>query len=119
MPQGDITLFLRSLRPINPLLAKRSYHKFYFTLERKFAEISLHVSVLDPWLESRQIEKLLSQLLVKANRFILTVDGWVEENLLEKWMSKDANTLWELVVKYVYKKRGLKFELPSDEFTGK
>ena len=67
MLQEDITLFLRPLRPINPLLAKRSYHKFYFALERKFAEISLQVSLFDPWLESRQIEKLLSQLLVKAN----------------------------------------------------
>ena len=84
MPQEGITLYLRPLRSVSLLLARRSYHKFYFALERKFAEISLHVSVLDPWLESRQIEKLLSQLLVKANRFILTVDGWLEENLLEK-----------------------------------
>ena len=39
--------------------------------------------MLDPWLESRQIQKLLSQLLVKANRFILTIDGWIGEGLLD------------------------------------
>ena len=119
MPQGGITLYLRSLRPISVVLARRSYHKFYFELERKFADISLHVSVLDPWLESKQIERLLSILLNKANKFIITIDGWFEEGLLERWMTKDANRLWELVVKYVYRKRGLKFELPGNESTTK
>ena len=115
MPQEGITLYLRPLRPVSSLLARRSYHKFYFALEKRFAETSLHVSSLDPWLESQQIEKLLSPLLVKANRFILTVDGWTEEKLLEDWMGKDANRLWEHVVRYVYRKRGLKFQEPGNE----
>ena len=115
MPQEGITLYLRPLRPVSSLLARRSYHKFYSNLEKRFAEISLQVSLLDPWLKSHQIEKLLSLLLVKANRFILTVDGWIEEKLLEKWMGKDANRLWEHVVRYVYRKRGLKFQVPGNE----
>ena len=119
MPQEGITLYLRPLRPVNPLLARRSFHKFYSVLERRFAETSMHVSILDPWLESRQIERLLSPLLVKANRFILTIDSWIEEGLLESWMGKDANRLWELVVRYVYKKRGLKFHAPGNESPAK
>ena len=115
MPQEGVILYLRPLRPINTNLARRSYHKFYFTLERKFAEISLHVSLLDPWLKSKQIQKLLSELLNKANKFVIIVDGWYDEGLLERWMTKDANRLWELVVKYVYRKRGLKFKLSGDE----
>ena len=77
------------------------------------------MSLLDPWLESQQIEKLLSPLLVQANRFILTVDSWTEEGLLEGWMGKDADRLWELVVRYVYKKRGLKFQVPGNESPAK
>ena len=57
----------------------------------------------------------LSHLLVKANRFILTIDGWLDEGLLDSWMGKDANRLWESVVRYVYKKRGLKFEIQGNE----
>ena len=97
-------------------MARRSFHKFYFTLEKKFAQVTLHISILDPWLESGQIQKLLSYLLVKANRFILTIDEWIDEGLLDSWMGKDANRLWESVVRYVYKKRGLKFEIPGNEF---
>ena len=108
MPQAGIILYLRPLRPVSFVLARRSFHKFYFTLEKKFAQITVDISILDPWLESGQIQKLLSHLLVKANRFILTIDEWTEEKLLEKWMKKDADRLWESVVRYVYRKRGLK-----------
>ena len=96
-------------------MARRSFHKFYFTLEKKFAQITFDISILDPWLESGQIQKLLSHLLVKANRFILTIDGWLDEGLLDSWMGKDANRLWESVVRYVYKKRGLKLEIQGNE----
>ena len=97
MPQAGIILYLRPLRPVSFILARRSFHKFYFTLEKKFAQITCHISILDP--------------LVKANRFILTIDGWLDEGLLDSWMGKDANRLWESVVRYVYKKRGLKFDI--------
>ena len=116
MPQADIILYLRPLRPVNFILARRSFHKFYFALEKKFAQVTFHVSMLDPWLESKQIQKLLSHLLVRANRFILTIDGWIDEGLLDNWMGKDANRLWENVVRYVYKKRGLKFDILGNEF---
>ena len=109
MPQEGVILYLKPFRPINANLARRSYHKFYFALERKFADISLHISLLDPWLESEQIQDLLSRLLNKANKFVITIDGWYDERLLKRWMTRDAKRLWELVVKYVYKKRGLKF----------
>ena len=36
------------------------------------------------------------------------IDELTEEKLLEKWMKKDADRLWESVVRYVYRKRGLK-----------
>ena len=108
MPQAGIILYLRPLRPVSSTLVRRSFHKFYFTLEKKFAQITFYISKLDPWLESEQIQKLLSHLLVKAYRFILTIDGWLNEGLLDSWMGKDANRLWESVVRYVYKKRGLK-----------
>ena len=85
-----------------------SFHKFYFILEKKFAQITFNISKLDPWLESEKIEKLLSHLLVKTNTFILTTDGWLNEGLLDSWMGKDANRLWESVVRYVYKKMVLK-----------
>ena len=104
MPQAGIILYLRPLRPVSSILARRSFHKFYFTLEKKFAQITFYISKL----ESGQIQKLLSHLLVKANRFILTIDGWLNEGLLDSWMGKYANRLWESVVRYVYKKRGLK-----------
>ena len=110
-----IILYLRPLRPVSFILARRSFHKFYFTLEKKFAQVTFHISMLDPWLESGQIQKLLSHLLVKANRFILTIDGWIDEGLLDSWMGKDASRLWESVVRYVYKKRGLKFEIQGNE----
>ena len=110
MPLEGITLFLRPLRPININLAKRSFHKFYSKLERSFAETSHHVSHIDPWLESEYIQGLLTKLLDKANKFIVIIDSWYDEGLLEKWMTKDANRLWELIVRYVYRKRGLKFE---------
>ena len=93
------------------MLARRSFHNFYFRLEERFAKISHQVSILDPWLESEQIQRLLTYLLFKANRFILTIDEWIEEKLLEKWMKKDADRLWENIVRYVYKKRGLKFDI--------
>ena len=115
MPHEGVILYLKPLRPINTNLARRSYHKFYFALERKFANTSLHISLLDPWLESEQIQDLLSKLLDKANKFVITIDGWYDEGLLERWMTRDANRLWELVVKYVYRKRGLKFKLPGNE----
>ena len=109
--QEGIILYLRPLRPARLLLVRRSFHKFYFRLEERFARISHQVSILDPWLESEQIQKLLTYLLFKTNRFILTIDEWVEEKLLEEWMKKDANRLWENKVRYVYKKRGLKFDI--------
>ena len=96
-------------------MARRSFHKFYFTLEKKFAQITFHISILDHWLESGQIQNILSHLLVKANRFILTIDEWLDEGLLDSWMGKDANRLWESVVRYVYKKRGLKFDTSGNE----
>ena len=80
-------------------------------MERKFAETSRHVALIDPWLESEYIQGLLTKLLDKANKFIITIDSWYDEGLLEKWMTKDANRLWELIVRYVYRKRGLKFEV--------
>ena len=79
MPEEGIILYLRPLRPARLLLVRRSFHKFYFRLEESFARISHQVSILDPWLESGQIQKLLSHLLVKAHRFILTIDEWTEE----------------------------------------
>ena len=109
--QEGIILYLRPLRPARFLLVRRSFHKFYFRLEERFARISLQVSILDPWLESEQIQRLLTYLLFKTNRFILTIDEWVEEKLLEEWMKKDADRLWENIVRYVYKKRGLKFDI--------
>ena len=51
MPQAGIILYLRPLRPVSFILARRSFHKFYFTLEKKFAQITFHISILDPWLE--------------------------------------------------------------------
>ena len=111
MHQEGVTLFLRPLRPTNTNLARRSFHKFYSQLERKFAETSRHVTLIDPWLESEYIQGLLTKLLDKANKFIITIDSWYDEGLLEKWMTKDANRLWELIVRYVYRKRGLKFEV--------
>ena len=115
MPQAGIILYLRPLRPVSSILARRSFHKFYFTLEKKFTQTISHVSILDPWLESGQIQKLLSHLLVRANRFILTIDGWLDEGLLDSWMGKDANRLTESVVRYVYKKRGLRFDILGNE----
>ena len=97
MPEEGIILYLRPLRPTRFLLVRRS-----------FARISHQVSILDPWLKSEQIQKLLTYLLLRANKFILTIDEWTEEKLLEKWMKKDADRLWESVVRYVYRKRGLK-----------
>ena len=79
--------------------------------------MTFHISKLDPWLESEQIQKLLSHLLVKANKFILTKDGWLDQGLLDSWMGRDANRLWESVVRYAYKKRGFKFEKPGNEST--
>ena len=112
-------------RPFTPETVRLAYMRakanatsryfIYFTLEKKFAQITLYISTLDPWLESGQIQKLLSHLLVKANRFILTIDGWLDEGLLDSWMGKDANRLWESVVRYVYKKRGLKLEIQGNE----
>ena len=108
------------LKPPQPLmglflLVRRSFHKFYFRLEEKFAGISHQVSILDPWLKSEQIQRLLTYLLSRANNFILTIDEWTEEKLLERWMKKDADRLWESVVRYVYRKRGLKFDIPGNE----
>ena len=94
MPQAGIILYLRPLRPVSSILARRSFHKFYFTLEKKFAQITLHISMLDPWLESGQIQKLLSHLLVKANRFILAIDGWIDKGLLDSWMGKRCKQVY-------------------------
>ena len=108
MPEEGIILYLRPLRPARFLLVRRSFHKFYFRLEERFARISCQVSTLDPWLESEQIQRLLTYSLVKANQFILTIDEWTEEKLLAKWMKKDADRIWESLVRYVYRKKGLK-----------
>ena len=116
MPQTGIVLYLKPLRSINPLLSRRLFHKFYFQLEQRFEKVSLQVSKLDPWLNFNAIQNLLSTLLVKANRFILIIDEWLEEGLLDAWMGKDANRLWEKIVRYVYKKRGLKFKTAGDEY---
>ena len=45
MPQAGIILYLRPLRPVSFILARRSFHKFYFTLEKKFAQTTLHISI--------------------------------------------------------------------------
>ena len=119
MSGEGIILYLRPLRPTSSLLVRRSFHKFYFRLEERFSKTSYQVSILDPWLESGQIQRLLSHLLLRANRFILTIDGWIEEKLLDKWMGKDADRLWESVVRFVYRKRGLKFDIPGNESTSK
>ena len=108
MPEEGIILYLRPLRPARFLLARRFFHKFYFQLEERFAKIAYQISILDPWLKSEQIQSLLTYLLLKANKFILIIDEWTEKKLLEKWMTKDVDRLWESVVRYVYKKRGLK-----------
>ena len=110
MPLEGVTLYLRPLRPVSINLARRSFHRFYPKLERNFAETSRHISYIDPWIESEHIQGLLTRLLNKANKFIVTIDCWYDEGLLEKWMTKDANRLWELIVRYVYRKRGVKFE---------
>ena len=94
MPEEGIILYLRPLRPARFLLVRRSFYKLYFRLEERFARISYQVSNLDPWLKSEQIQGLLTYLLLKANKFILTIE--------------DADRLWESVVRYVYRKRGLK-----------
>ena len=73
MPEEGIILYLRPLRPARFLLVRRSFHKFYFRLEERFARISYQVSTLDPWLKSEQIQSLLTYLLLKANKFILTI----------------------------------------------
>ena len=106
--RGRYYIIPEPLRPVRFLLIRRSFHKFYFRLEERFARISYQVSTLDPWLKSEQIQRLLTYLLLKANKFILTIDEWTEEKLLEKWMKKDADRIWESVVRYVYRKRGLK-----------
>ena len=116
MPQTGIILFLKPLRPINPILARRSFHKFYFQLERKFEKVTYQLSKVDPWLKSNVIQDLLSSLLARANSFILTIDTWLDEGLLFRWMAKDADRLWEMVVRFVYKKRGLKFKIAGDEY---
>ena len=108
MPEEGVILYLRPLRSARFLLVRRSFHKFYFKLEERFARISYQMSKLDPWLESEQIQRLLTYLLFRANKFILIIDEWTEEKLLEKLMKKDADRLWESVVRYVYRKRGLK-----------
>ena len=119
MSGEGIILYLRPLKPASSLLVRRSFHKFYFILEERFAKTSYQVSTLDPWLELGQIQRLLSHLLLRANKFILTIDGWIEEKLLDKWMGKDADKLWESVVRFVYRKRGLKFDIPGNESTSK
>ena len=51
MPQTGIILHLKPLRPLNPIVARRSFHKFYFQLERKFEKVTYQLSKVDPWLE--------------------------------------------------------------------
>ena len=51
MPQTGIILYLRPLRPVSSILARMSFHKFYFILEKKFAQITFNISKLDPWLD--------------------------------------------------------------------
>ena len=116
MPQTGIVLYLKPLRSINPIIARKSFHKFYFQLERKFEKVTYQLSKVDPWSESKVIQDLLSSLLVKANSFILTIDVWLDEGLLLDWMTKDADRLWEMVIRYVYKKRGLNFKIAGDEY---
>ena len=116
MPQTGIILYLKPLRTINPIIARRSFHKFYFQLERRFEKVTYQLSKVDPWLKSKVIQDLLSSLLAKANSFILTIDAWLDEGLLFDWMAKDADRLWEMVVRYVYKKRGLNFKIAGDEY---
>ena len=99
MSGEGIILYLRPLKPASSLLVRRSFHKFYFILEERFAKTSYQVSTLDPWLELGQIQRLLSHLLLRANKFILTIDGWIEEKLLDKWMGKDADKLYLYIEK--------------------
>ena len=89
-------------------MARRSFHKFYFALEKKFAQVTFHVSILDPWLESGQIQKLLSHLLFKANRFILTIDGWLDEGLLDSWMEKRCKQVMGICSKICVQEKGIK-----------
>ena len=88
MLEEGIILYLRPLRPVRFLLVRRSFHKFYFQLEERFARISYQVSILDPWLKSEQIQSLLTYLLIKANKFILTIDEWTEEKTPRKMDEK-------------------------------
>ena len=108
MPQAGIILYLRPLRPVSSILARRSFHKFYFTLEKKFAQITFQISILDPWLESGQIQKLLSHLLVKANRILLTIDGWLDEGILDSWMGKDAKQVMGVCSKICVQEKRIK-----------
>ena len=39
MPEEGIILYLRPLRPARFMLVRRSFHKFYFQLEERFARI--------------------------------------------------------------------------------
>ena len=116
MPQTDVILHLKPLSPLNPIVARRSFHKFYFQLERRFGRVIYQLSKVDPWLKSKEIQDLLSSLLAKANSFILIIDVWLDEGLLFDWMARDADRLWEMVVRYVYKKRGLNFNIAGNEY---
>ena len=58
MPQAGIILYLRPLRPVSFILARRSFHKFYFILEKKFAQITFHISILGPLVRIRTNTKV-------------------------------------------------------------
>ena len=59
MPQAGIILYLRPLRPVSFILARRSFHKFYFTLEKKFAQIISHISNIRPLVRIRTNTKII------------------------------------------------------------
>ena len=59
MPQAGIILYLRPLRPVSFVLARRSFHKFYFTLEKKFAQTTFHIIHIRPMVRIRTNTKVI------------------------------------------------------------
>ena len=59
MPQAGIILYLRPLRPVSFILARRSFHKFYFALEKKFAQVTFHVVHIGPLVRIKTDTKVI------------------------------------------------------------
>ena len=59
MPQAGIILYLRPLRPVSVILAKRSFHKFYFTLEKKVCTNHIKYIYIRPLVRIRTNTKVI------------------------------------------------------------